>query len=94
MHLTETMRLSLWLLFGVASLVAVFWLVLVVASGFEIWLTDSNAAGLGVQAALLLFPVGLFFALKESKGSPNRTATLFAVAWGIAMAACVFFYVW
>lgn len=94
MHLTQTMRLSLWLLFGVASLVALFWLMLVAASGFEIWLSESNAAGLSLQGALVLFPISLFFGLRQSNGSPRRTGALFVVGWSIAAAATFFFNVW
>ncbi|WP_157668105.1 hypothetical protein [Croceicoccus marinus] len=91
MHLTHAMRLSLWLLFVVASLVATFWVALVVVSGFEIWLNESNASCLSLQLTPLLFPAGLFFALKKSKCSPNLIATFFVVSWGIAAAASGFF---
>ncbi|WP_126172728.1 hypothetical protein [Altericroceibacterium xinjiangense] len=93
-HVTALMRLSLWFLLGAASLVAIFWLALVVVSGFEIWLTESNTAGLILQSALILFPVSVFFGIKQSKGNFSRTSAVFALAWTIAAVAMVFFQVW
>ena len=89
-ELTTLMRASLWLLLAAASAVALFWLVLVVASDFSIWTTDSNAAGLTHQAALLLSPIGLLLALKQSRGSLWKTALLFGLAWSVVIGAAVF----
>ena len=46
----KMMRASLWLLFAAATIVAMFWMMLVLASGFEVW-RESNQAGLALQAA-------------------------------------------
>jgi hypothetical protein len=83
------MRVSLWLLLIAAALVALFWLMLVVVSGFTIWTTESNVAGLTLQAGLLVSPVALFFGLKLSKHSVGLTVALFAFSWSVASAALV-----
>ena len=88
---TAVMRTSLWLLLVAASLVAWFWLLLVLNSDFSIWTADSNAAGLTLQGALFLFPLGLFFGLKQSEGSAARTIGLFALSWSVGLAALVLF---
>lgn len=88
-ELTAVMRASLWLLMAAASALALFWLVLVAASDFSIWTTDSNAAGLTLQAALLLSPIGLLVALKQSRGSLWRTLLLFGLAWSAVIGAAV-----
>ena len=75
----------------VSALVASFWLMLVVFSDFQIWTSDSNAAGLTVQALIITLPVALFFGLKLSKDSVRGTAALFFASWIIAFAGLVFF---
>lgn len=74
------MRASLWLLFAAATIVAMFWTMLVLASGLEVW-RESNRAGLTLQAALLLFPIGLLFAVRKSIASPYGTVATFSAAW-------------
>lgn len=86
------MRASLWLLMTAASFVALVWLSLVVVSGFTIWTEDSNLAGLGLQGALLSFPVILLFALRRSKESFAATATVFGVAWGLALGSALLLF--
>jgi hypothetical protein len=81
------MRFSLWLLLLAAALVALFWLMLVVVSGFAIWTTESSVAGLTLQAGLLVSPVALFLGLKLSKHSVGFTVALFAFSWSVASAA-------
>jgi len=83
------MRASLWLLFVAAAAISLFWIFLVLASGFGIW-RESNAAGLSLQAALLLFPVGLYAALKKSAESLNGTIATFAGSWALAAAALLY----
>ena len=82
--------MSLWLLLVAAALVAFFWLMLVVASGFSIWTTESNVAGLTLQTGLLLSPVTLFFGLKLSKHSVGLTVALFTLSWSVAAAVLIF----
>jgi uncharacterized membrane protein YGL010W len=84
------MRASLWLLFAAASAISLFWLMLVVFSAFQIW-RDSNAAGLALQGALILFPVALIFGLMKSKDSLARTAAVFVLSWIVVVAATAFF---
>lgn len=88
-NIVPLMRLSLWLLLVAAALVALFWLMLVVASGFTIWTNESNAVGLTLQTGLLLSPVALFLGLKLSKNSVGLSATLFMLSWLVAFAALI-----
>jgi hypothetical protein len=81
------MRVSVWLLFVATTLLALFWLCLVIASRFSIWTVDSNAAGLILQIGLMLFPIALFFGLKQSQHSLRRTAALFIFGWAIPLSA-------
>ena len=81
------MRMSLRLLLVAAALVALFWLMLVVASGFTIWMTDSNVARLTLHTGLLVSPMVLFFGLKLSRHSNSLTVLLFAISWSVAFAA-------
>lgn len=81
------MRISLWLLLVAVALVALFWLMLVAVSGFTIWTTNSNVAGLTLQISLLASPVALFFGLKLSKHSVGLTVALFVFSWSVASAA-------
>ena len=83
------MRVSLWLLLVAAALVACFWLMLVVVSGFTIWTTESNVAGLTLQTGLLVSPVALFLGLKLSKRSVGLTVALFAFSLSVTFAALV-----
>lgn len=85
------LRMSVWAMLMAATLVASFWLMLVFVSGFDIWATESNAAGLTLQAALIVFPVALFFGLKLSAGSFRRTVALFVTAWATALGALMLF---
>lgn len=85
------MRMSLWLLLVAATSIALFWLMLVVVSGFSIWTTESSVAGLTLQAGFVLFPVALLFGLKLSKHSAGLTGALFAFSWSVAAAALIFF---
>ena len=85
----KIMRASLWLLFVAATIVAMCWMMLVLVSGFEIW-RESNWAGLALQAALLLFPVGLLFAVKRSIASQSGTVATFSAAWGLVFSALLF----
>jgi len=84
------MRGSLWLLFAAATALALFWVLLVLTSGFEVW-RESNRLGLTVQAALLLYPLGLLAALKRSSESWTGTLVTFVIGWSVAAAALVFF---
>ncbi|OSZ72223.1 hypothetical protein CAP39_02370 [Sphingomonas sp. IBVSS1] len=88
------MRISLWLLLSAAALIASFWLMLVVVSGFSIWTTESNVAGLTLQTGLLVSPVALFFGLKLSKHSDGLTVGLFAFSWSVISAALVTLGFW
>ncbi len=90
--LNSIMRISLWLLFAAATALGLFWLWLVVASGFEVW-RESNAAGLSMQVTLLLYPVGLFAALKSSSASFTGTVATFLVGWTLASTALLFLIV-
>ena len=83
------MRISLWLLLAAATLIALFWLMLVVASGFTIWTAESNAAGVTLQTGLLLSPVALFLGVKLSTHSVAFTIVLFAFSWFVALAALI-----
>ena len=85
-----TMRASLWFLFSAASAISLFWLLLMLLSGFEIW-RESNGVGLSLQAVMLLFPVALFVGLKKSSENPTGTVATFLVGWGVAAAALLFF---
>ena len=93
-HTVPLMRLSLWPLLVGVGLVALFWLTLVVFSGFTIWSVDSNVAGLTLQASLLLSPVALMLGLKLSKHSVGFTVALFALRWSATFAALAFFGLW
>jgi hypothetical protein len=84
-------RMSVWLLLFAATLVASFWLMLVFASGFQIWTNDSNGAGLAFQTLLVTSPVALFVGLELSKNSSRRTVALFLIAWALALATLMFF---
>ena len=84
------MRASLWLLFVAASAIALFWIFLVLASGFGIW-RGSNNGGLTLQVALLLYPVGLLVALRKSSASLSGTLATFAMGWSVVAAALLFF---
>ncbi len=86
------MRASLWLLVAAASAISLFWLSLVLMSGFDIW-RESNWAGLSLQAVVLLFPVALFTGLKKSMEKPTGTVVTFLVGWGVAGAAILFAHV-
>jgi hypothetical protein len=86
-NIVPLMRMSLWLLLIAAAVIALFWLMLVVASGFSIWTTESNVAGLILQTGLLLSPVALFLGLKLSKHSVGLNVALFALSWSVASAA-------
>jgi hypothetical protein len=88
-NILPLMRMSLWVLLVAAALIALFWLMLVVGSGFTIWTTESNVAGLTLQTALLLSPAALYLGLKLSKHSVGLTAVLFAASWSIALAALI-----
>lgn len=88
---TTAMRASLWMLLVGATLLAAFWLVLVVASGFGIWLHDSNEAGLALQGALFLFPVGLWLGLRRSAGDARRSSALFIISWSACFAGLALF---
>lgn len=88
------MRLSLWLLLVAGTLVALSWLVLVVASGFAIWTSEANGLGLTLQAGLLLSPVALFIGLRVSKHSAVLSTALFMLSWLIAFAAIVTLFLW
>jgi hypothetical protein len=90
MNIVPLMRMSLWLLMVAAALVALFWLMLVVVSGFTIWTTESNVAGLTLQTGLLLSPVVLFFGLKLSTHSVGFSVALFALSWSLAFSALIF----
>lgn len=85
-----TMRASLWFLFSTASAIALYWLLLLLSSGFEIW-RESNGIGLSLQAVTLLFPVALFVGLKKSSENPTGTVATFLVGWGVAASALLFF---
>ena len=85
-----TMRASLWFLFAAASTISLFWLLLVLMSGFEIW-RESNEPGLSIQALLILFPAVLFVGLKKSADNPTGTVATFLVGWSLAAAALLFF---
>ena len=85
----KMMRASLWLLFVAATIVVMFWMMLVLASGFEIW-RESNWVGLTLQAALLLFPIGLLFAVRKSRASPSGTVATFGAAWCLVASALLF----
>ena len=84
------MRMSLWLLLVAAGFITLSWLMLVVASGFSIWNENSNAAGLTIQAGLLLSPVALFLGLKLSKRRVGLNTVLFVLSWSVAFAALIF----
>jgi uncharacterized membrane protein YGL010W len=84
------MRASLWLLFAGSTAISLSWMCLLLASGFEVW-SDSNSAGLSLQAVLLLYPVGLFVALRKSSASLNGTVATFVGGWIVAVAALMFF---
>jgi hypothetical protein len=86
------MRASLWLLFVATTAISLFWLLLVLASGFEIW-RGSNGVGLTLQSALLLYPVALLIGLKKSSKSLTGTVATFVVGWCVAAAAMLFFKV-
>ncbi len=88
-NIVPLMRMSLWFLLVAAGFIALFWLVLVVVSGFTIWTIDSNVAGLTLQAGLVLSPVALFLGLKLSKHSADLTTALFASSWCVVFAALV-----
>jgi hypothetical protein len=88
-NIVTLMRMSLWLLLVAAVLVALFWLMLVLVSGFSIWTTESNVAGLTLQAGLLLSPVALFFGLRLSKHSVGLTVVLFALSWSVVSTALI-----
>ncbi|WP_335311007.1 hypothetical protein [Sphingomonas phyllosphaerae] len=85
----KMMRASPWLLFAAAAIVAMFWMILVLASGFEVW-RESNRAGQTLQAALLLFPAGLLFAMRKSISSPFGTIATFSTAWSLVASALLF----
>lgn len=85
----KMMRASLWLLFAAAAIVAMFWMALVVLSSFEVW-RESNWIGLTLQAALLLFPIGLLFAIRKLIASPSGTVVLFIAAWCLVASALLF----
>jgi hypothetical protein len=85
------MRASLWLLFAAATAVAIFWLLLVLASGSAIW-RESNWAGLSLQTALLLFPVCLLVALRKSSKSLTGTVAIFLFGWSAAAVAGLLFF--
>jgi hypothetical protein len=89
-NIVTMMSMSLWLLLVATTLTALFWLSLVLASGFSIWTTESNAAGLTLQASLLLSPLFLFFGLRQSKGSIRGSAAIFIAAWSTTLAALLF----
>ncbi|MEJ7926306.1 hypothetical protein WG908_05980 [Sphingobium sp. AN641] len=88
-NIVPLMRLSLWLLLIAAALIALFWLMLVVASGFTIWTNESNAAGLTLQAGLVLSPGALFLGLKLSKHSIGLSTALFILSWLVAFSALI-----
>jgi hypothetical protein len=62
---------------------------LVLVSGFSTWTTESNVAGLTLQAGLLLSPVTLFFGLRLSKHSVGFTVVLFALSWSVVSTALI-----
>ncbi len=66
-----------------------FWLMLVVVSGFTIWTNDSNAAGLTLQTGLLIFPATLFLGLKLSKHSVGLSVALFLLSWSVVIAGLI-----
>ena len=80
------MRVSLWALLAATSAIALFWLMLVLMSGFEVW-RESNSVGLSLQITLLLFPVALFVGLKKAARSFAGTAAIFLAGWIVAAAA-------
>ena len=82
----KIMRASLWLLFAAAACVATFWMVVVLASNFEVW-RESNTAGVTLQAVLLLYPIVLLIAVRRSSASLPGTYTTFAIAWSLAAGA-------
>ena len=88
----KIMRASLWSLFAAASAISIFWALLLLASGFAIW-RESNEAGLGIQALLLLFPVVLFVILKKSSENSPGTVATFLLGWSAVVAALLFFNV-
>ena len=69
------------MLLAAATVVSSFWFLLVIGSGFTIWTDDTNLAGLTIQAAIILSPLGLYIGLKASADSRSRTIVLFIVAW-------------
>ena len=88
-NIVPLMRLSLWLLLAASALVALFWLMLVVASGFTIWTNESNGAGLTLQTGLFLAPVALFVGLKLSKHNFGLSVALFVLSWLVAFTALI-----
>lgn len=86
----KIMRASLWSLFAAASAVSIFWALLLLTSGFEIW-RESNGAGLSIQTLLLVFPVALFAGLKKSADNSIGTVATFLVGWSAAVTALLFF---
>ena len=84
------LRNSLWAPILVSAAIALFWLWLCVAMGFEVWMQETNWAGRLLQAALVSNPIMVYLGYRASARKPQMELPMCFVAWALGLGALAF----